>query len=134
MRRRYRPAFSNLWTRYASVRRPMTHKGSSLKAMRLMRFGSNQLPDGSKKKILSVPRYDFNWQTYYMFKEPLQVPKGAKIVSTAWYDNSASNRANPDPTVDVKWGDQTWEEMQYTGILVSPASQTHSTVASGRQR
>ncbi len=78
------------------------------------------LPDGSKKAILSVPRYDFNWQTYYMFKEPLQVPKGSKIISSAWYDNSAANRSNPDPTVDVKWGDQTWEEMQYTGILLSP--------------
>jgi len=79
------------------------------------------LPSGETKSILSVPRYDFNWQTYYMFKEPLNVPKGAKIVSTAWYDNSAGNRSNPDPKMDVKWGDQTWEEMQYTGILFSPA-------------
>ena len=44
-----------------------------------------------------MPRYDFNWQTYYLFKEPLQVPKGSKIVSTAWYDNSAANKSNPDP-------------------------------------
>jgi hypothetical protein len=79
------------------------------------------LPDGTAKSILSVPRYDFNWQTYYMFKEPLQIPKGSKIVSTAWYDNSATNKSNPDPNSDVKWGDQTWEEMQYTGILFSPS-------------
>jgi hypothetical protein len=80
-----------------------------------------ELPDGTKKTVLDVPRYDFNWQTYYMFKEPLQIPRGAKLVSTAWYDNSAANKSNPDPKVDVKWGDQTWEEMQYTGILFSPA-------------
>ena len=80
-----------------------------------------QLPDGTKRAILSVPRYDFNWQTYYMFAEPLQVPKGTKILSTAWYDNSAANRSNPDPGIDVKWGDQTWEEMQYTGILFTPS-------------
>jgi len=79
------------------------------------------LPDGTTKTILSVPKYDFNWQTYYMFKEPLQVPKGAKIVATAWYDNSASNKSNPDPKMDVKWGDQTWEEMQYTGLLFTPS-------------
>ena len=78
-----------------------------------------ELPDGSKKALLSVPKYDFNWQNYYMFKEPVHVPKGARIISTAWYDNSAANRSNPDPSVDVKWGDQTWEEMQYTGILYS---------------
>jgi hypothetical protein len=81
-----------------------------------------ELPDGTKRTILSVPRYDFNWQTYYMFAEPLQVPKGTKILSTAWYDNSAGNRSNPDPGILVKWGDQTWEEMQYTGILFSPSS------------
>ena len=77
------------------------------------------LPDGTSTPILAVPKYDFNWQTYYLFKEPLQVPKGARIVSTAWYDNSKANRANPDPSVEVHWGDQTWEEMQYTGILYS---------------
>ena len=79
------------------------------------------LPDGTTKTILSVPQYDFNWQTYYMFKEPLQVPKGAKIVSTAWYDNSAGQQVEPDPKIDVKWGDQTWEEMQYTGVLFTPS-------------
>jgi hypothetical protein len=79
-----------------------------------------ELPSGEKKPILSVPRYDFNWQTYYMFREPLQVPKGSRIVSTAWYDNSAANKSNPNSKIDVLWGDQTWQEMQYTGILLSP--------------
>jgi hypothetical protein len=78
-----------------------------------------ELPDGTKRPLLSVPKYDFNWQTYYMFSEPIAVPKGARIVSSAWYDNSAANKSNPDPTIAVKWGDQTWEEMQYTGILYS---------------
>jgi hypothetical protein len=81
------------------------------------------LPDGTSKVILSVPKYDFNWQTYYMFREPLQVPKGAKILSTAWYDNSPANKHNPNPKVDVTWGDQTWEEMQYSGLLYSPVAQ-----------
>ena len=76
-------------------------------------------PDSSKEIILDVPHYDFNWQTYYMFAKPLEIPAGSKIVSMAWYDNSASNKSNPDPTKDVKWGDQTWEEMQYTGFLFS---------------
>ena len=78
-----------------------------------------ELPTGEKKSILSVPHYDFNWQTYYMFTEPLKVPKGSKIVSTAWYDNSAANKNNPNPKIDVFWGDQTWQEMQYTGVLLS---------------
>ena len=77
------------------------------------------LPDGTTRPLLSIPKYDFNWQTYYMFKEPVSVPKGARILASAWYDNSAAQRSNPDPTIDVKWGNQTWEEMQYTGMLYS---------------
>ena len=68
-------------------------------------------PDGTSEIILDVPRYDFNWQTYYLFAKPLELPAGSKITSMAWYDNSASNKANPDATKDVHWGDQTWEEM-----------------------
>jgi hypothetical protein len=71
--------------------------------------------------ILDVPNYDFHWQTYYLFAKPLAVPAGSTIVSSAWYDNSAGNPHNPDPTVDVRWGDQTWEEMQYSGLLYSVA-------------
>lgn len=81
------------------------------------------LPDGTTQPLLSVPRYDFNWQTYYMFREPIQIPKGSRIRSTAWYDNSAANRFNPDPRQDVTWGDQTWEEMQYSGLLFSTPRQ-----------
>jgi hypothetical protein len=76
-------------------------------------------PDGRKETILSVPKYDFNWQTDYVFKQPLKFPKGSKIHATAWYDNSPNNKSNPDPGKDVWWGDQTWEEMMYTGMTFS---------------
>ncbi|MBX3279568.1 MAG: cytochrome c [Acidobacteria bacterium] len=68
-------------------------------------------PDGREQVLLSVPRYDFNWQSYYVPKEPIAAPKGTRIDCIAHYDNSAGNKFNPDPTKDVKWGDQTWEEM-----------------------
>src|SRR6185295_2093927 len=97
-------------------------------------------PDGSSAVILDVPHYDFNWQTYYLFTTPLELPAGAKIVSTAWYDNSPSNRNNPDPTKDVRWGEQTWEEMQYTGLNYSidrktpaPAAQQHRRSCCGQR-
>lgn len=76
-------------------------------------------PDGTKTVVLDVPRYDFNWQTYYFFATPLELTAGSRLVSTAWYDNSATNVHNPDATKDVWWGEQTWEEMQYTGYLYS---------------
>jgi hypothetical protein len=76
-------------------------------------------PDGRSEVILSVPKYDFNWQTDYVFAQPLKLPKGTKIRAVAHYDNSAANKSNPDPKVDVKWGDQTWEEMMFTSFVYS---------------
>ena len=55
-------------------------------------------PDGRKATILSVPKYDFEWQTDYVFKQPLKLPKGTTLHATAWYDNSPTNKSNPDPT------------------------------------
>ncbi len=73
-------------------------------------------PDGRDEIVLAVPHYDFNWQTEYIFTEPLKLPKGTVLRTTAWYDNSEGNRSNPDPSSDVHWGDQTWEEMQFTAF------------------
>jgi hypothetical protein len=68
-------------------------------------------PDGREEIVLSVPRFDFGWQTDYWLAEPLLLPKGATLHVAAHFDNSAANRANPDPSATVRWGDQTWEEM-----------------------
>jgi mono/diheme cytochrome c family protein len=68
-------------------------------------------PDGTSKILLSVPRYDFNWQLVYFMKEPVAAPKGSRIECVAHHDNSERNKYNPDPTKEVRWGPQTWEEM-----------------------
>ncbi len=73
-------------------------------------------PDGRKEVILSVPNYDFNWQHEYVFAAPLKIPAGTRIHATAWYDNSTANKSNPNPKQEVRWGDQTWEEMMYTSL------------------
>ena len=68
-------------------------------------------PDGRRDTILNVPRYDFSWQHSYVPKAPIRVPEGTRLECTAHFDNSTGNPANPDPTREVRWGDQTWEEM-----------------------
>jgi peroxiredoxin len=68
-------------------------------------------PDGKRETLLSVPRWDFNWQNVYRFQEPLKVPKGARLHSVAHWDNSVNNPLNPDPKKSAKFGLQTWEEM-----------------------
>ena len=68
-------------------------------------------PDGRSDILLSVPRYDFNWQVYYYPKTPLAMPKGTRIEAVAHYDNSTNNPSNPDPKREVRFGEQTWDEM-----------------------
>jgi len=68
-------------------------------------------PTGETETLLSVPHYDFNWQLFYYYEKPKLLPKGTRIDCTAHFDNSPNNRYNPDPKAEVRWGDQTWEEM-----------------------
>jgi peroxiredoxin len=68
-------------------------------------------PDGERETLLSVPRYDFNWQTIYRLNEPKKMPAGTWIFCTGGFDNSARNPANPNPDKRVKWGDQSFDEM-----------------------
>ncbi|HEX5323402.1 MAG TPA: hypothetical protein VFW40_06415 [Capsulimonadaceae bacterium] len=70
------------------------------------------LPDGAKQTLVHVPDWDFNWQTIYMYKHPLHLPKGASIDLVAHYDNSEGNARNPNiPPKLVTWGEQTTDEM-----------------------
>ena len=68
-------------------------------------------PGGEREDLLNVPRYDFNWQLTYEMAEPKRVPKGTILRADGMFNNSASNRFNPDASKEVRWGDQSWEEM-----------------------
>jgi len=68
-------------------------------------------PDGRHEVILNVPHYDFRWQEIYFLKHQFLLPKGTKLVTTAYFDNSLSNPQNPDPTKAIRWGEPSDEEM-----------------------
>jgi len=87
-------------------------------------------PDGQSRVILSVPRYDFAWQSYYILKEPLAAPKGSRLDCVAHFDNSEKNKFNPDPKKEVRWGDQTWEEMMIGWISYTIDAPVDKTVVS----
>lgn len=68
-------------------------------------------PDGTEELIVSIPAYSFNWQLAHELEEPLRVPAGTRIVAVGAFDNSSQNAYNPDANSEVKWGEQSWEEM-----------------------
>ncbi len=80
-----------------------------------------EYPDGKWETLLWVPHYDFNWQFLYEYEEPLFVPAGSKLHMTWWFDNSAGNAFNPDPTQDVVYGLATTDEMANARIYFAPA-------------
>lgn len=73
-------------------------------------------PDGTKTLLLDVPQYSFDWQTTYWLEEPIEVPKGSYIQCSATFDNSEGNPFNPDATVRVSWGEQSWQEMMLASL------------------
>jgi hypothetical protein len=90
-----------------------------------------ELPGGKRELLLDVPRYDFNWQLWYLLKEPRQIPKGSRMICTAYFDNSSDNPANPDPSKEVIWGEQTWDEMMF-GFYSTIKSRTDGDAESGQ--
>lgn len=82
-----------------------------------------ETPDGQRKPVLSVPHFDFNWQLVYRFAEPLTVPAGSRLKLVGVFDNSSANRANPDPNVEVRWGEMTTDEMLFASIVYSVEDQ-----------
>jgi mono/diheme cytochrome c family protein len=71
------------------------------------------IPGGQMRDLVWVNRYDFRWQTSYMFKEPIPIAKGTIIRVEAFYDNSEQNlNLNPHhPWHESRWGNSLKDEM-----------------------
>ena len=91
-----------------SIAPHMHFRGKSFKAF-THRTDDEQPAAG--ELVLSVPRYDFNWQHAYQFAQPIALNGVEEISIDVEFDNSADNPFNPDPAAWVMWGDQTFEEM-----------------------
>jgi mono/diheme cytochrome c family protein len=78
-------------------------------------------PDGRMETLLWVPDYNFDWQFLYEYEEPRFIPAGSTLHMTWWFDNSTDNPFNPDPTVDVVYGEATTDEMANARIYFAAA-------------
>jgi hypothetical protein len=93
-------------------------------------------PTGESSTLLSVPKYDFNWQLYYSLEEPLAMPKGTRIDCTAHFDNSPNNPANPALARVVRRGEQTWDEMMlgWFDATIAAGADPENLYSSGQSR
>jgi hypothetical protein len=79
------------------------------------------LPDGTTKLLSRVDHFDFNWMTNYIYADDVApvLPKGTQLKVTAWYDNTKSNKNNPEPDQWVGFGDRTVDEMGHAWINIT---------------
>ena len=74
--------------------------------------GTARLPDGSTQPLIRISQWDFNWQTDYKFRTPVQLPKGTELTMRWVFDNSTANPHNPsNPPKRVRFGAQSSDEM-----------------------
>src|SRR5271166_286732 len=79
------------------------------------------MPDGNKKTLIFIPRWDLNWQAVFYYQEPVFLPKGTVVSMEYVYDNSEANTANPfHPPERVKGGNRTTDEMAHLWLQVLP--------------
>jgi hypothetical protein len=78
--------------------------------------------NGQVETLLRVKPYRFNWQMNYVLKKPRPLAKGTVLRWTGYFDNSANNPFNPDPSAEVTWGEHTRDEMMigFFEIAVDP--------------
>lgn len=68
-------------------------------------------PGGHVETLLQVNHYDTQWQINYRLSKPRLLKAGTHLTWVGYFDNSANNPANPDPTAEVRYGEQIWDEM-----------------------
>lgn len=83
-----------------------------------------QEPGGPPEVLLRIPRFDFFWQLNYRLATPRRLKAGTRLTCTAWYDNSPNNRRNPDPAAEVRFGEQSWDEMMIGFFDIAVDAQT----------
>lgn len=85
-----------------------------------------ELPDGSRRWLLHIEDWDFNWQDVYRYEQPIALPQGSTVVMEFTYDNSSGNPRNPDsPPRRVLFGQSSADEMGDLWLQVVTASAQH---------
>jgi Tetratricopeptide repeat len=79
------------------------------------------LPDGARRTLLSIPDWDFNWQSAFKFNQPVFLPAGSQLQMRFAFDNSAGNPRNPSkPPRRVTFGLNTTDEMAELWLQMLP--------------
>jgi tetratricopeptide (TPR) repeat protein len=83
--------------------------------------GYARLPDGTRKWLIHIEDWNFDWQDEYRYASPIFLPGGTELFMRFTYDNSDENVRNPNhPPRRVLWGPNTTDEMGELWLQVLP--------------
>lgn len=79
------------------------------------------LPSGDTIPLIDIPDWDFAWQGFYDFRNPMYFPAGTQVHGYATYDNTVNNPRNPNnPPQLVTLGEATDDEMMLFYFAYTP--------------
>lgn len=92
-------------------------------------------PDGEVVNMVDIPRWDFEWQGFYAYPEPIILPAGTVLHGYARYQNDNDNPNNPsNPPTFVSLGEETTDEMMlffYSYLMYEPGDENIITGGEG---
>ena len=94
-------------------------------------------PNGRVEMLSHVENFNFNWHVNYVYADDVSplLPAGTMIKLTAWHDNTSANRANPDPTQWVGWGQRSYDDMYHAHVrYIELAEEDYEELVRERQR
>ena len=66
--------------------------------------------------LIKIPKWDFEWQGFYTYKELVKIPAGHQFFSSHVFDNTTNNLNNPNnPPQTIIAGAATGDEMLFDG-------------------
>jgi hypothetical protein len=94
-------------------------------------------PDGHIEMLNYVDHFNFNWHINYVYTDDAApvLPKGTVLHITAWHDNTAANKNNPDPTQWVGWGQRSFDDMYHAHLrMVSLTDEDYEQIVADRKK
>jgi hypothetical protein len=84
-------------------------------------YGYAVLPDGSRRTLIRIPNWNFDWQQQYTYAAPIRLPAETRVEMEFTYDNSEANPRNPNhPPKWVTWGPGSADEMAGLHLAAAP--------------
>lgn len=80
---------------------------------------------GTSENLLEIPKWAFEWQETYRFKDPVRLNPGDQLFVECHFDNTAEKQLTVNgkrlSPRDVRWGENTTDEMCLGNVLTTPA-------------